>query len=345
MSGQIETVEAPRCAVCCGTGAIEQHGVRDALYGVPGRWHYRRCHGCGLLWQDPMVTEAAVGGIYTRYYTHALAASANPSFTRRLYAGIREGYLSNRYGYPARSLWQRLAGHVLRMHPGRRADADFSAIYLPAAARGRVLDVGCGRGETMATLAALGWDVRGIDPDPQAVKVARNRGLQAHCGTIWSHTIDAGFDVIWMSHVVEHVHRPVDVLRRCRELLAPGGTLIAVTPNSESWGYQVFGGAWRGLEPPRHLHVFSRRALMRATHSAGFPDVEVRVTIRNARGIHSMSQAIREAERTGTEVDPSPLTLRDELWQMREWLRTFRREEDGEELVLIARTDPAHRPT
>jgi 2-polyprenyl-3-methyl-5-hydroxy-6-metoxy-1,4-benzoquinol methylase len=174
--------------------------------------------------------------------------------------------------------------------------------------------------------------------------VVRDRGLQAECGTIWSHTLDGGFDVIWMSHVVEHVHRPVDVLRRCRALLVPGGTLVAVTPNSESWGYQIFGGAWRGLEPPRHLHVFSRRALMRAAQSAGFADVEVRVTIRNARGIHSMSQAIREAERTSTQVDPPSPTLGDELWQLREWLRTFRREEDGEELVLIARTDSLDRP-
>src|SRR6185436_18524772 len=95
VSGEIETTEAPRCAVCGRTGTIEQRGVRDALYGVPGRWDYRRCDDCGLLWQDPMVTEAAIGAIYTRYYTHALAASAAPNFTRRLYASIRVGYLAN----------------------------------------------------------------------------------------------------------------------------------------------------------------------------------------------------------------------------------------------------------
>ena len=315
MTDAIATAEAPLCTVCGATGTLEQDGLRDTLYGVPGHWQYRRCGSCGLLWQDPMVTEDAVASLYTRYYTHASAAMPAPSLARRLYAGVRLGYLANQYGYPADGVWQRLAGHLLRLHPGRRADADFTAIYLPASARGRLLDVGCGRGETMEALAALGWDVRGIDPDPKAVEVARDRGLQAECGTIWSDALDPGFDAIWMSHVIEHVHRPVEMLRRCCELLAPGRTLVAVTPNSKSWGYQVFGGAWRGLEPPRHLQVFSRQALIAAARHAGFAEVDVRVTIRNARGIHYMSQAIREAERTGTLVDPPAPTLGGEIWQ------------------------------
>lgn len=345
MSHEIETSDVPDCPICGAQGTIEQQDVPDALYGVPGRWRYRRCPRCGLLWQDPMVTEASVGDIYRNYYTHEAPAPPGDSLPRRLYRSIRAGYLANQYGYPARGRAERLAGHLLRLHPGRRADADFSAIYLPACARGRLLDVGCGRGETMKELAALGWDVQGIDTDPKAVEVARERGLRAFHGTIWSEQLQPrSFDVLWMSHVLEHVHRPIDVLGRCHELLAPGGTLVAVTPNSESWGCQVFGGAWRGLEPPRHLHVFSRRSLAAGAKAAGFAEADVRITIRNARAIHGMGQAIREAQRAGRlVVTPAP-TVRDEIWQGLEWLRTFRRAEDGEELVLVARTGSDGRP-
>lgn len=338
MSHGIDTTDVPACPVCGTIGTIELREVPDALYGVPGRWCYRRCPRCGLLWQDPMVTEGSVGNIYTDYYTHVPPATPAESLPRRLYRSIRAGYLASEYGYPAAGFVERMAGHFLRLHPGRRADADFSAIYLPMRARGRLLDVGCGRGETMKELAALGWDVQGIDTDPKAVDVARDRGLRAHHGTIWSGDLTPGsFDVLWMSHVLEHVHRPIDVLGRCHELLAPGGALVAVTPNSESWGCRTFGGAWRGLEPPRHLHVFSRRALVAAAKAAGFADADVRVTIRNARAIHGMSQAIRVAQREGRLVETPVPTVRDEIWQGLEWLRTFRRAEDGEELVLIAR--------
>ena len=339
MTPSIETQDVRQCAVCGTTGVVEHDGLRDTLYGAPGRWRYRRCPQCALRWQDPMVTDATVSHVYADYYTHTPTPRPAETLPRRLYQSIRKGYLANQYGYPARGALQRLAGQLLRLHPGRQADADFDAIYLPAAARGRLLDVGCGRGETMAGLAALGWDVQGIDADAKAVEVARERGLRADCGTVWSDVLPPrSFDVIWMSHVIEHVHRPVDVLRRCRELLGPGRTLVVVTPNSESWGHQRFGGNWRGLEPPRHLHVFSRDALTRAARLAGFGEVTVRVTIRNARGIHGMSRAIRRAEETGSRVDVPAPGLRDEIWQALEWLRTFWRQEDGEELVLVARS-------
>ena len=338
MTTGIEAAAASGCVVCGAPGVLELEGVRDTLYGVPGRWNYRRCRACGLLWQDPMVAEDRVGALYARYHTHDVPAAAPETVVRRLYSAIRRGYLATAYGYGARA-WERAAGYLLLLHPGRRADADFEAIYLPSSARGRLLDVGCGRGETMARLAAVGWSVAGLDLDPAAVDVARRRGLDATCGTVWSAELRAAsFDVIWMSHVIEHVHRPVDVLGRCRQLLAPGGVLVAVTPNSESWGAQVFGAAWRGLEPPRHLQVFSRRALSEAARRAGFGEASVQVTIRNARGIRGMSRAMRDAEAGGNVVSTAPApTVADELWQAREWLRTLRRPEAGEELVLHAR--------
>lgn len=337
VTAAIDVVTTPACVVCGDSGVIEIEGARDTLYGVPGRWTYRRCRACGLLWQDPMVAEQSVAVLYERYHTHTASPAARGGVARRAYAALRRGFLASEYGYPART-WERAAGHLLRLHPGRRADADFDAIYLPARRRGRLLDVGCGRGETMERLAALGWDVRGLDVDRAAVEVARGRGMLADLATVWSDALEPGtFDVIWMSHVVEHVHRPVDVLARCGSLLAHGGVLVAVTPNSESWGARTFGRAWRGLEPPRHLQVFSRLALGEAARRAGFCKVEVQATIRNARGIHGMSRAMQDTYALGTIVETAPApTVADEIWQLREWLRTFRRPEDGEELVLHA---------
>ena len=124
-------------------------------------------------------------------------------------------------------------------------------------------------------------------------------------------------------------------------LLAPGGTLVAITPNNESHGHAVFGRHWRGLEPPRHLQVFSRASLGEAARRAGFAHVEVDVTIRNARGIYDASRAIRAAEAgEGLAQVPSP-TVGAELWQAAEWCRTLWRAEAGEELVLRARRGAA----
>ncbi len=44
------------------------------------------------------------------------------------------------------------------------------------------------------------------------------------------------------------------------------------TPNLAGPGYQQFGRHWRGLEPPRHLVIFNRNALMKCAASLGFTD-------------------------------------------------------------------------
>ena len=43
---------------------------------------------------------------------------------------------------------------------------------------------------------------------------------------------DAAFEVVYMVHVIEHLHRPLDCLKEVRRILKKGGRLILVTPNA-----------------------------------------------------------------------------------------------------------------
>ena len=69
------------------------------------------------------------------------------------------------------------------------------------------------------------------------------------------------FDAVIMSHVIEHVPQPRELLAECARLLKLGGRLVMLTPNAESFGLDYYGRCWRGLEPPRHLQIFSQPAL------------------------------------------------------------------------------------
>ena len=338
MCADIRVTDTPHCPVCLGTGPVLHEQARDHLFGTPGEWRYRRCTGCQLVWQDPMVAEENIGRLYETYYTHAQPDITQTGVARALYRSAQRGYVANRYGYPAEHWTDRLLGGLLALHAGRRADAAFLAQYLPASGIGTLLDVGCGHGATLADMHQLGWKVQGVDPDPQAVEAARARGFHVTLGTVFSADLQAvAFNAITMSQVIEHVYRPIEMLRRCRDLLAPGGMLVVTTPNAESRGHRRFGRAWRGLEPPRHLQVFSRQALELAARQAGFHTVRVRATIRAARGSYDASLAIQRAEHLGAgQADiPSP-TVRSELWQLEEWCQSFIRPDVGEELLLIA---------
>jgi 2-polyprenyl-3-methyl-5-hydroxy-6-metoxy-1,4-benzoquinol methylase len=70
------------------------------------------------------------------------------------------------------------------LDPLRHADLDASVIYLHQRSRGRLLDVGCGNGETLRTIRDLGWEVEGLVPDPLAVERAQALGLPIQRGSL-----------------------------------------------------------------------------------------------------------------------------------------------------------------
>jgi SAM-dependent methyltransferase len=85
------------------------------------------------------------------------------------------------------------------------------------------------------------------------------------------------FDVVHMSHVLEHCIDPRKALAEARSLLAPNGTLVIEVPNNED---ADFGPTWPWADVPRHLNFFTRQSLtgllaseglrVTATHFVGF---------------------------------------------------------------------------
>ena len=162
---------------------------------------------------------------------------------------------------------------IPRVAPARGALVDREIRHLPAIPGGRLLDVGCGSGAFLVQMAALGWRAQGIDPDPAAVASAREAGLSVTQGTLADLDLDehaGAFDAVTLSHVIEHLHDPAEDLRRVHRLLRPGGLLWIATPNLEALGLRRFGRDWLGLDPPRHLVLFTRASLERLLRDTGF---------------------------------------------------------------------------
>src|SRR5206468_4239492 len=135
---------------------------------------------------------------------------------------------------------------------------EFSVFYLPSMRDGRLLEIGVGSGQMLAAMRTHGWQVEGVDLDPAAVRNAQAKGLPVKLGTLEEQNYpDCSFDAIVMSHVIEHVPAPVSFLNECRRVLKPHGRLVLITPNSDSLGHRLYDRNWRGLEPPRHLHIFN----------------------------------------------------------------------------------------
>jgi 2-polyprenyl-3-methyl-5-hydroxy-6-metoxy-1,4-benzoquinol methylase len=287
----IRTEAQIRCVGCGSIGLPRYENLRDRFFGAPGRWNLSRCPGarCGMLWLDPMPLADDIWKAYRDYYTHeeAVAPLLSPKarVIRPILQSIKRAYLAARLGYTDRRVTarERMLAMLAGLAPTRRADTDFPLKYLPYTDRGRILDVGCGSGELLARMQAFGWRTEGIDVDPAAVAVARGRGLSVHTGSLHERNFpDAGFDAVVMSHVIEHVHQPRELLAEVRRIVKPGGRMVIATPNASSLGHRMMRAAWPFLDPPRHLQIFTPPALEATVRAAGFEEVRLCTEIRTA---------------------------------------------------------------
>lgn len=268
------------CPVCGSDSRVLLHaGLKDAVFGIaPGLWELQRCLDCESAFLDPRPTPESIGLAYQGYYTHD--AEDHPIVRRRgrlrtLLHDMVNGYQNARYG-TSRTPALGAGKLLLPFLPSLRAAADAECRHLSRLPEsgGRLLDVGCGNGGFLSLAQQAGWTVQGIDFDQGAVQAARSRGLDVSCGDIDSlDGLEQAFDVITLSHVIEHVHAPLDMLARLYRLLRPGGILWLETPNLHSAGARRYGKAWRDLDPPRHLVLFNRTSLVTALRQAGFHSI------------------------------------------------------------------------
>jgi 2-polyprenyl-3-methyl-5-hydroxy-6-metoxy-1,4-benzoquinol methylase len=271
-----ETFEerVPGCPVCGDTTHRSLYrDIEDRLFGAPGKWNLDGCRACGAAYLNPRPTVDAIGRVYTpSYATRKPAAEQRASHSARgLRHAIRAGFLANSHGYvKGVRLWQRILALAVYLLPSRRDQLSFGVMTLRYRPAGRLLDVGCGVGDFLAQMSNLEWETEGIDIDSAVLDICRARGLTVRAGTLESHNRpDSSFDAITAKHVIEHVHDPVRFLKECARILKPGGTLVILTPNLHSLGHRVFGDAWIGLDPPRHLVLFTRESLLKAAEEAG----------------------------------------------------------------------------
>jgi len=224
------------------------------------------------------------------------------------------------------------------LDPRRRADLDFSVFYLVSKQQGLLLDVGCGGGSLLKGLHELGWEGEGVDFDAKAVRNARSKGLRVHLGSLAEQQFATNtFDAVTMSHLIEHVSDPVALLRECHRVLKPGAWLVIVTPNANSWGHRLYGANWRGLEPPRHLHIFAPRPLANLLRETGFRNICMSTTIRAADFYFIASRSL---QRTGRhemgQTEPRTVRFWGRAMQAIEWVWLKLDPKVGEEIVAVA---------
>lgn len=182
--------------------------------------------------------------------------------------------------------------------------ARFLARHLPP--RARVLDVGCGRGVALQSLADRSLECHGFEVSEDAIRGIDQRIQVRVAASLTEAAYPAAyFDEVILWHVLEHVPDPRFLLTEIIRILKPNGVLVVAVPNFSSWQARWSGAAWFHLDPPRHLFHFPLAELKRLLSDVGFHcDTEHHFSLRqNPFGwIQSTLNKIRVLPRNGVYV-------------------------------------------
>lgn len=273
------------CPACGSSGSVLYAQQPDRQIPRAGRWDVARCPQCALWWIAPIPSPEEVAAFYDHYHTHT-GDGARPS----AFQGIMTAVALRRRLF-RRPLVQRVLAYVSRRPrslPSRVVQ--YFTLGLPivphsqTAPLGRLLDVGAGNGWFLRMMADLGWDVAGCEPDPNAARLAQQAGVPIVASALGDGLWPAQtFSAITLRHVIEHLLDPAATLAVCANLLAPGGSLRILCPNSASRGARRFGPDWRGLEVPRHVRLYNPDNLAHLVRATGcFADIDVSTIDLNA---------------------------------------------------------------
>lgn len=199
-----------------------------------------RCRRCGLIYQNPREEELKC--LYSEeYYSQ--------------YYRDKERLLSS-----AQGLIEKISKYVSN--------------------KIRMLEIGAGLGYTLKIARDKGWEVFGTEISPFAVRYAKEQlGIKMFSGSLEEAKFpEEFFDLVIMTHVLEHLPDPSKTLEQIFHILKNSGTLYVIVPNIASFKAWINKEKWRGLMPGCHLYHFCPRTLKKTVIKAGFRVIHIDTT-------------------------------------------------------------------
>lgn len=248
--------KANYCILCGSSESKSLYLSSERMFGFGGNFSVKKCSKCSLVFLDPQPSQLQLKKYYPskQYYIYNRSTKKGP-------IEIIRNYLVAHYYSP--NFLSFFISTFIKNVPAMPS-------YVQ---NGKILDLGCGTGDTLVLLKKLGWNAYGMDIDEHAISAGKKRGLSnLKLGTYREidKYPDNFFDAIRLYHVIEHLDDPKLCLSLINKKLKKNGELVMGTPNIESLISKIFGPYWYNLDSPRHLFVFSPDSLKILTGRNGF---------------------------------------------------------------------------
>ena len=209
------------------------------------------CH-YGQVWERPSPAQIADFYQVEDYYTHEEKEANNQE---------------------SLSFLDRLRKHISWRLDGGEDLTPYDVKPLLTGNNLSICEIGCGNGGNLAKFLAEGFSVVGVEPDPTAREVAKRSVVNVFAGTaeeLPEAVTNQQYDVVLMSHVLEHCLDINAAVANAKKVLRPGGIFLVETPNCQSRGFKSYQGEWPWSDIPRHLNFFTPYSLQKILSKYGF---------------------------------------------------------------------------
>ena len=227
------------CPVCSYLTTTFKQKLYDDRYGYPGQFELVRCQSCDHVSLRYDFSTEQIVELYSKYYPRS-SFDIEKHKPHKEILGLRawfDGLYCNPFKYVPRNV--------------------------------RVLDIGCGFGESLGYYEGRGCEAYGVEADENIRRVVKKFGYKVHVGLFEPDIYEPDFfDYATMAQVIEHTIDPVETFKDIAKVLKPGGCLILSTPNAKGWGARIFGKKWINWHAPYHLHFFSEKSMKLSAEKA-----------------------------------------------------------------------------
>lgn len=242
----------------CDTDRVEPVGRRRGPNGESSlETNIVRCSCCGLLYPNPM-------------------PDPDDEKIRKLFFRDPDSYFSDKLNTRRMRKYEKIVSMLDRYKPGK----------------GRLLDIGCGRGELVFVANERGWLATGTEISEPFARYAKERfNITALMGKIDALGLpEESFDAVTLSSVIQYVRDPMGTLRVIKRILKKDGILYLEVSNEDALVFKIgdFFKRMTGKEritthlsplfPSFQIYGFNKKSLLEALRRSGFRAFHLRIS-------------------------------------------------------------------
>ena len=228
------------CPVCGSPHSSLKFKAKD--YTVSNEiFHIVTCDSCRLIYTNPRPAAHEAGPYYhaSAYISHS---DTNEGIVNKLYHAVRKFTLQSKTNW------------IESEKKGTK----------------ELLDVGCGNGHFLAAAKEKGWNINGVELDPETAARAANLTGLTIAPSLKEIDPAKEFQVITLWHVLEHVYELDEYFLFFKSRLAKDGKLLFALPNPASFDATYFKQYWAAYDVPRHIYHFTPATIAALAEKYGF---------------------------------------------------------------------------